>query len=419
MSIFDADRWGEIWDTLGKNRWRTFLTGFGVAWGIALLIIMMASGKGLQNGITRDMGNFASNSMFLWTQRTSMPYKGFQRGRYFELRNSDVEVIKSKIPEVRLVCPRTQLGGYRGSNNVIHKDKTGAFTVYGDIPEYWEIEPKDLLKGRWLNQNDLAEKRKVCVIGKRVEEMLFTPGEEVVGNSLQINGVYFTVVGVYETLKRGGDSEEDRQSIFMPISTFQRAFNWGDVIGWFSILGNDDADMEIVQQQVKSVLASQHTVHPEDGRAFGSWSMQTEFQEVQGLFSGIRILSLFVSVFSLLAGAIGVSNIMLVVVKERTRELGVRRAIGATPRQIISQIMSEALILTVIAGMIGIIFGAGLMTLLDKAIGESIDTFLHPTVAVNLVLAALGILVFFGLLAGLLPSYRAVQVKPVEALRAE
>lgn len=419
MSIFDADRWTEIWDTLSKNRWRTFLTGFGVAWGIALLIIMMGAGQGLENGITRDMGSYASNSASMWTQRTNIPYKGFQRGRYFNMKNADIPVIMAQVPDVTLVCPRNNLGGYRGTNNVVHKDKTGAFTVYGDIPEYWEVDPKELLYGRWINQMDINEKRKVCSIGKRVEEMLFDGDEEVIGNTIQINGVTFTVVGVFETRKTGDQGDEDRQSVVIPFTTFQRVFNYGDNIGWITFLGTPDANMTKVQQDVKKVLAAQHSVHPDDLQAFGSWSMQTMWEDMQGLFGGIRALSIFVSVFSLLAGAIGVSNIMLVVVKERTKELGVRRAIGATPYQVVSQIMSESLILTAIAGIIGIVFGAGLMTGLDLLIGESISTFLHPTVEIGLVLFALAILVFFGLLAGLLPAYRAVQVKPVEALRSE
>ncbi len=419
MRLFDSDTWGEIWNTLSKNRGRTILTGFGVAWGIALLIIMMASGKGLENGITRDMGNRATNSIALWSQTTSMPYKGFQRGRRFSLKNSDVDVIQQRVPEVQIVCPRNQLGGYRGSNNVIHDDKTGAFTVYGDVPEYFQIEPKILESGRWLNQRDLDDTRKVCVIGKRVQEMLFEPKEEVVGNSIQINGVYFTVIGVYESNRQGGDAEEDRQSIFIPFTTFQRAFNYGDRVGWFTFLVDPEADSDKIQTDVKTVLAQQHTVHPQDLRAFGSWSMKDEFERIQGLFAGIRGLSLFVSVFSLMAGAIGVSNIMLVVVKERTKEIGVRRALGATPNQIIMQIISESLVLTVLAGLIGIIFGSWLMTAIDLLIGTSIDTFLHPTVRVEVVLIAFGILVFFGIVAGLLPARRAVQVKPVEALRTE
>ncbi|GGH73351.1 ABC transporter permease [Phaeocystidibacter marisrubri] len=419
MSFFDIDRWTEIWQTLSKNRARTILTGFGVAWGIALLIIMMASGQGLQNGIMQDMGNFASNSTFLWTQRTNMPYKGFQRGRYFNMRNDDIQILYNKIPDLKLICPRNQLGGYRGTNNVIHKDKTGAFTVYGDIPEYMEIEPKAISQGRWMNQSDLLEKRKICIIGKRVADMMYDRNEEIIGNSIQINGVYFTVVGVYETLLTGERAEEDQKSIFVPFTTFQRAFNYGDVVGWISMLGHDHVNMEDVQAEVKKVLAVNHTIHPEDTRAFGSWSMQTEYVKLQGLFMGIKGLSLFVSIFSLMAGAIGVSNIMLVVVKERTQELGVRRALGATPRSIIVQIMSESLILTLIAGFLGIMFGTWLMALIDTQIGDSIPTFLHPSVSLPTVLMAMGILVLFGVIAGLLPATRAVRVKPVDALRAE
>lgn len=419
MSFFDSDRWAEIWSTLSKNKSRTILTGFGVAWGIALLIIMMASGRGLQNGIQKDMGHTATNSMFLWAQGTNIPYKGFQRGRYFNLKNEDVDIILSRVPEVTLVCPRNNLGGYRGTNNVTHRDKTGAFTVIGDMPRYWEIEPKILEEGRWMNYGDVEGYRKVCVIGKRVAEMLYEGDEEVIGNSLKINGVYFSVIGVYESPLTGGGAEEDRQSIFVPFSTFQRAFNFGNNVGWFSILMDPDADADLVQTKVKQVLAQQHSVHPDDLRAFGSWSMKGRFTQLRSLFTGINTLSLFVSVFSLLAGAIGVSNIMLVVVKERTREIGVRRALGATPIQIIGQIISESLILTVLAGCIGIIFGTWVMEGVDVLVGESIPTFLHPTIRVDVVLYALGILIVFGIFAGLLPAKRAVQVRPVDALRHE
>ncbi|NVK04932.1 MAG: ABC transporter permease [Flavobacteriia bacterium] len=419
MKLFDADRWAEIWSTLGKNRTRTILTGFGVAWGIALLIIMLGSGKGLENGITRDMGGRASNSMVVWSQRTSIPYKGYQRGRWFSLKTEDAQIVTERVPEVLLTSPRTQLGGYRGNANVVHNETAGEFPVFGDIPEYRQIEPQMVIEGRWMNQTDIVEQRKICVIGKRVKQMLFNEGEEVVGNHVVINGVYFTVVGVFESPKRGDRGDQDNLNIHLPLSTYQIAYNGGDRVSWMGILMDPNANDEVVQRKVKTVLADVHSVHPQDLGAFGSWSMQGEFENIRGLFTGISALSFIVSIFSLLAGAIGVSNIMLVVVKERTKELGIRRAVGATPSQIVVQIMSEALVLTVIAGCIGVLFGTWLMEGIDTLIGESVDNFLHPTVQVGVILIAMGVLTVFGIIAGLLPAYRAVQVKPVEALRAE
>lgn len=417
--MFDRDRWHEILEALSQNKWRTFLTAFGVGWGMALLIIMMGAGKGLENGITRDMGNWATNSMFVWTQSTTIPYKGFGRGRHFNLTIRDAEAIQREIPQVYGVAPRANLGGYRGSNNVVRGDKTGAFTIYGDIPFLIDVEAKNILEGRWMNEGDIQEKRKICVIGNRVKEMLFSENEDVIGQYLKINGVYFQIVGIFETTKRGDDAEEERQSIYLPLSTFQQAFNWGENIGWMSVLVNPGTDVETVENQVHALLRKRHDVHPQDERAIGGWNMKKEFDKLSGLFMGINGLSLIVSLFSLLAGAIGVSNIMLVVVRERTRELGVRRAVGATPWSVVSQIVQEAVVLTLIAGMVGIGLGVWLMEGIDMAIGESVQSFLHPTVELPLVLFALLILVIVGVLAGILPASRAVKIKPVEALRAE
>lgn len=416
--MFDKDRWQEIFEALGKNKLRTILTGFGVGWGMTMLILMMGAGKGLQNAVTYGFSAWATNSMFLWSQATTLPYQGFQKGRRFNLKNDDAEALRAEIPELDLICPRTQLGGYRGSNNVVRNEKTAAASIYGDVPEYFSLEKRDLQSGRFLNKEDIAQKRKVCVIGLRVQDMLFKPNENPIGQFIRVNGVYFKVVGVYNTKRKGEDAEEDLQTVMIPISTFQQTFNWGDIVGWFSLSAKDGTSIKTLEPKILGVLKKRHNIHPDDERAFGYWNLEEEYNKMNGLFIGINSLSLVVSLFSLFAGGIGISNIMLVVVKERTKEIGIRRAIGASPWNIKSQIILEAVILTTIAGIIGILLGVWLMNLVDKNFGES-PQFLHPGVGLNLVLAAFGILVLVGIIAGLLPAARATQIKPVEALRAD
>lgn len=416
--MFDKDRWQEIFEALGKNKVRTALTGFGVGWGMTMLILMMGAGKGLENGVTAGFGAWATNSMFLWTQSTSMPYKGFQRGRRFNLYNEDVDALRNEIPELDLICPRNQLGGYRGSNNVIRGNKTGPFNIYGDVPDYFKLERRTLLAGRILNEEDIKEKRKVCVIGKRVHETLFEADENPIGDNIRVNGVYFKVIGVYDTKRKGEDGDEDLQSVIMPLSTFQQTFNYGNIVGWFSISAKENHSIQALQSQVFAVLKKRHSINPEDDRAFGSWNLEEEYVKMKGLFIGINALSLLVSLFSLFAGAIGISNIMLVVVKERTKEIGIRRAIGATPWNIKGQIILEAVFLTLVAGIAGIVFGVWAVHLVDMFFGDS-PQFVHPSVELNLVLIALGILIVVGVFAGLLPANRATQLKPVDALRVD
>ena len=416
--MFDRDRWTEIFEALGKNLIRTILTAFGVSWGIAMLIIMMGAGTGLKNFTMADFGNSATNSMFLWTQGTSMPYKGFKRGRYFRLKYSDAEALETAIPELDLVAPRNQLGGYRGTNNVIRGINTGSYTVYGDIPEILKIDRKKVTMGRFINQGDMQDYRKVCVIGQQVLSGLFKKDENPIGESIKINGVNFMVVGVFLSNRKGGESDEDEQSVFIPFSTFGRVFNYGDNVGWFAMKAKDGQSIDALAPRILHTLAEIHSVHPEDKRAFGYWSMEEEYQKILNIFTGINGLSLTVGIFSLLAGAIGISNIMLIVVKERTKEIGIRRALGATPLNIQTQIVLEALILTVVAGISGIIFGVWVLELIDKNAGE-IEGMSHPTVGFGLVFSSFLFLIFVGILAGLLPANRATRMKPVDAFRAE
>ena len=355
--ILDRDNWHEVYVVLSRNPLRTFLTAFGVFWGIFMLIVMLGSGKGLQNGVQADFGSYATNSMFIWAQGTSMPYKGLPANRYFELNNRDVEVLFDRIPEIQTIAPRTQLGGYGENTDISRNNIKGSFSVMGDVPELMEINPKKIKEGRFLNHFDVLEKRKVAVIGRRVKDVLFDLDEDALGQSISINGVYFTVIGVFDVFNEATSDEDEIETIFIPISTFQQAFNRGENIGWMSIMTKADAHIADIEDKVKSVLADQHSVHPDDKRAFGSWNMEKQFLKMQNLFTGINFLIWIVGIGTLLAGVIGISNIMLIVVKERTKEIGVRKALGAYPWSIISQIVLEAITLTSIAGYLGLIAG--------------------------------------------------------------
>ncbi len=416
--MFDRDKWIEVFQVLGKNPFRTAATAFGVMWGIMMLIIMMGSGKGLENGVNSNF-NRVTNSMSVWSQSTTMAYKGFKRGRSIELNSADVAYLKSTVPDIDLISPRAQLGGYRGGNNVTHGIRTGAFTVIGDTPDYIKIEPRDFNRGRFINWDDLDESRKVCVIGERVYAELFNKTEEPLGSYIQINGVNFMVVGTFQSRQSGEQAEEDTKTIFMPLTTFQKAFNWGDQIGWMTLTAKADVDVAVMADEVINALKERHTVNPKDDRAFGHWNMQKMYRRMTGIFGGIRALSWIVGILTLFAGIIGVSNIMLVIIKERTNELGVRKALGATPWNIVSQILLEALFLSAIAGFLGIICGVWLLEGVNMAIGKGSTSFVNPGVSFKVLFSALIVLVFGGMLAGLLPAIRAVRIKPIEALRTE
>lgn len=417
--MFDLDRANEIYQTLSKNKLRTILTAFGVYWGIFMLIFMLGSGQGLKNGITNAFSGTATNSFFMWAQQTSMAFKGMPKNRQIQFRNEDIEAIKKYVPEAEVVAPANQLGGYRGENNVVRGTKTAPFTVRGDYPEAWKIQTFRITRGRFLNYNDLRETRKVCVIGERVRQVLFKPEENPLGEYIQINGIYFMVIGTYTSDKGDEDAQEQMQTVYTPFTTFQRAFNYGNFVSWFSITSKKNVPASLAENKVRALLASRHHVHPDDKRAIGSWNMEKEFNKITGLFNGIEMLVWIVGIGTLLAGVVGVSNIMLIVVKERTREIGIRRAIGASPVSIMSQIMSESVILTLVAGYFGLVSGILILEGINSAIEGGGGMFQHPGVDLNIAFKALGILVVCGMFAGIIPAQRAISIKPVDALRAD
>jgi len=418
--MFEKDNWHEIYVVLSKNKIRTALTAFGVFWGIFMLLVMMGAGSGLQHGVMDNFSSRATNSMFLWTQRTTIPYKGFPQGRRYNFNNDDTQAMLDNIPEIKYIAPRGQLGGYRGGNNVIRGLKAGAFSVNGDMPDFFKINPFKILRGRLINDLDIGEYRKVAAIGKRVYEVLFEPNENPIGKAIQINGVYFTVVGVFDNLHSGNGDNEESQTIFIPFTTFQRAFNWGNIVGWYSITSQSDVPVSEMEQKVLKLMAERHSISPDDKQAFGHWNMEKEFKKIQGLFSGIHALIWIVGLGTLIAGVIGVSNIMLVTVKERTKEFGIKRALGATPFSIILQIVMESILLTSIAGILGLIIGVftveGINMLMQ---GNEGGMFSNPEVDIDIALKTIAIMVVAGAFAGFLPANRAVRIRPIDALRTE
>ena len=416
--MFDLDNWQEIIATIKKNKLRTFLTSLGVGWGIFMLVIMLGAGNGLKNGVMSDFKGSATNSFFMWAQTTTKAYKGMKPGRNYYFNNADV-IALSQMKELSIVSPQIQLGGYRGGNNAIRGLKTGNFEVGGVYPNITQIQETKVVQGRFLNENDIREKRKVCVIGSRVKEMLFRIDENALGEYILIKGVYFKVIGVTTPMGNGGDARQQAQRIQVPFTTFQNAFNFGDVVGWFAIASAPNLPASIAEQKVLALVKERHKIAPDDMQAVGHWNMEKQFNKVNGLFIGINVLVWFVGIGTLIAGVIGISNIMLIIVKERTKEIGVKRAIGATPITVIGQIMLESIFLTLMAGYVGLVFGVGLLEVINKMVGADVEMFKNPTVDLSAALIALSVLVVAGAMAGLIPARRAVSVNPVEALSAE
>ncbi|MBI9034749.1 MAG: ABC transporter permease [Bacteroidales bacterium] len=419
--MIDLDRWQEIFIALKQNKLRSFFTAFGVFWGIFLLVIMLGSGNGLENGTRIGMGDMATNSFFIWTQRTTIPYKGYPRGRFFNYNNKDTEALKENIPEIEYIAPR--IGGFgRTGDNVVRGERVASFNIQGDYPAYNLIDPMNILQGRFINQKDIEEKRKVAVIGSRVVTELFTPQENPIGEYLMINGVYCKVVGVVSSKKNSQQAQQENQVIYLPFTTVQKVYNLGDIVGFYSITSKPGVPASVLEQKIREFLKERHAIHPDDKRAIGSFNVENQFKKMSQLFAGINGLIWIVGTGTLLAGVIGVSNIMLIVVRERTKEIGVRRALGASPTNIITQVIYESVFLTTLAGYLGLVVGVAILEGVNFILAQfpSENTmFANPTVDFNKALVALAVLVISGIIAGIIPAKRAVKIRPIEALHDE
>ncbi len=417
--IFDKNTWQEIFGSIGKNKTRTIITVIGVLWGIFIYIALSGSAKGLDNGFEKAFETVAMNSMFVWAQQTSMPYEGFKTGRQLQLKMGDVTVLQNRVPAIQNIAPRNAKGVFGDEPAlVVNGQKSGNYSIYGDYPVFTKIATKKIYdRGRFINDDDIDQTRKVCVIGERTQSELFNKDEDPIGAYIRIDDIYFQIVGVHK-FTPGGGFETD-SDIYIPFTTYRKLYNTGDNVGWLTIAAYDDADVVQAEADVKTVLKRIHRVDPEDERAFGSFNLWEVFNRIVGFAKGMTFLSLVVGIATILAGVIGIGNILLISVKERTKELGVRRALGATPNEVKSQIILESVFLTVIAGIMGIILGAGTLSLINGFTEGADFPYANPTVPIPYVLGALVIMVVLGTLIGLIPAQRAVSIKPIDALREE
>jgi putative ABC transport system permease protein len=410
--LFERDTWQEVYDSLSKNKLRSVLTMVGVWWGILLLIALLGSAKGIENSFNRLFGDFATNSVFVWAQATSKPFKGFQEGRMVGLTLPDTKKIKENVEGLEFVVPRN-----RNSSLVVRNFLSGNFSVNGDYPLLDKVQKKKMMKGRFINQNDIDDRKKTAVISEDIYKQLFEKDEEPIGQYIQINGINFMVIGMFENESQNMGPGSD---IHIPFTTFQLIYNQGENIGWMMLTGKPEADISQIEQDTKLLLKNLHDIHPEDKRAFGSFNLGKEFSKIKGFLTGMQFLTWFVGLATLVAGVFAIGNILLITVKERTKEIGVRRALGATPFEIKRQIVLEAVFITILAGLIGIISGGWILIAIDTFLGQGDDAvFVNASVQISIVFVALVILVFLGTLIGLIPAFKATSIKPIEALREE
>jgi putative ABC transport system permease protein len=422
--MFDLDRWNEIWHALAKNKVRSLLTAFGVFWGIFMLIVMAGASNGLKNGIVEGVAKFATNSCFMWSGQTGEPYKGFKRGRQWNMDSDDLTFILANVPEVEYISPKNFGSNMNSGPNTIHGLKSGAYNIKGDYPAYIKIDPYTTLQGRWINDMDILEKRKVCVIGQKVYEQMFEAKENPLGVYLKISGVYYQVIGVIRPETQININGRAEESIFLPFTTMQQTYNMGNMVHFLAITAKKGIPVSVVEEKVKNIIKKRHSIAPTDVQALNSVNIEEQFKQISGLFLAIGVLTWIVGIGTLMAGVIGVSNIMLVIVKERTKEIGVQRALGASPRTIITQIMLESVALTTVAGYTGLSLGVALLELVNKVLESQPPNadrafFKNPEVSISIALVSLTILVLAGLFAGSIPAQRALQIKPIEALREE
>lgn len=411
--LFDTDTWQEIYSSIRKNKTRTAITIIGVMWGIFLLVVLLGAAKGVENNFNKLFGNFATNSVFVWAQQTSKPFKGFQEGKSLTLKMSDLESIKKEIPGLEFVVPRLQAQAL-----AVNGFKSGTFGIFGDYPELDEVQKMDMVYGRFINHNDIIEKKKVCVIEEEIYKQLFDKDVQPIGTYIKINNINYKVIGMYKKGQIGSGGPQG--NIHIPFTTFQQVYNRGDDVGWMMITGKPGFDITQIEADVKLLLKNLHNVHPEDERAFGSFNLGKEIAKVTGFITGMQFLTWFVGIATLIAGVFAIGNILLITVKERTKEIGIRRALGAKPWEIKRQIILESVFLTSIAGALGIIFGGLVLMIIDATLGQGEEAALsNPTVDIPVILIAALTLVVLGTLIGLIPAHTAVSIRPIEALREE
>lgn len=420
--MIDTEKWQEIFTTLGKHKLRTGLTALGVLWGIFMLTVLLGAGKGLENGVVEDFKDIP-NSVWIWSQgRTQVPYEGLPIGRQIRLTPEDEAAIRDNVPSVGKIYSQNSVGIWGGSPAyTVYKSNNGSFAVQGTHAGMGNIHQQKVIEGRYINELDDEKRRKVAIIGTRVKDILFEPGENPIGTHITISGISFQVVGVYKSSSSNPNSSEE-EKVYIPNDTLRYAFNQVAVVGSFVLIPKPGLHASVTEQEVKKYLHERKKIHPTDFGVLGSFNLQSEFDKIHGLFTGINVFSWVVAIGTIMAGAIGVGNIMLIVVKERTREIGLRKALGATPASIISMIVQESILITAVAGYCGLVVGVlvleGLTKVLEIA-GANDGMFRNPTVEFETAIVALVVLIISGMLASLLPAAKAAGVNPIVALQDE
>lgn len=408
--MFDRDKWQEIFGTIKKNKLRTILTAFSVAWGIFILIILLAAGEGLRNGARSQFSNDAANSIWVEGGVTSMPYAGYKPGTSIQLHNGDFYRIKNQLPGVDHAS--AVYSGWQ-SRVLSYKNEHAAFTVRSCAPDHNELERAAIVSGRFVNEIDFNEFRKVCAIGLPVKEALFKNNEDPINKFIDVAGTKYKVVGVFNDPGRG-----DNERIYIPLLTAQRAYNGQDKVGviWASTGTVSTEGTELVVSEIRNTLARKYHFDPADMNALGVYNNNVKFKQIMGMLEGIKIFIYVIGILTLVAGVVGVSNIMMIVVKERTKEIGVRKALGATPFSIVALIIQESVFITSVAGYTGLMLGIGVVELI-RSFGLEGDFFKDPNVDLDIALSSVALIILAGALAGLFPAMKAAKVEPITALR--
>lgn len=412
----DIDSHREVLDTLTRNKSRSLLTGFGVFWGVFMLVALMGGGNGLKEKLQNNFAGFATNSAMVWAQPTTKAYKGFRKGRMWQMDYRDVGRIKRAVPELDVVTPVL----FSNGGSAYYGDRKASIGVNGAMPDYQRVNEPKLFYGRFIDEADIRDHRKVCVIQKKTYKELFPGGGDPCGKRIRIDNIYYQIVGVDYNMTDGLNFGADAGTVvILPLTFMQQAYNRGNTIDMIAVTGKPGVVMSSITPRIRETVARAHTVDPTDEQGAMVFNTEVLFQLLDNLFRGVNFLIWLVGLGTLFAGAIGVSNIMMVTVRERTTEIGIRRAIGATPRMILSQIISESIVLTMVAGMSGILFAVMILQMLELANTEDGILTAHFQVGFWTAIAAALAVGIVGVLAGLAPAGRAMSIKPVDAMRDE